>query len=143
MKPGPLKILFIVLAVVFLGAGCNQKPPASNQQLSTTKPPQGQIQEDPITITVEQTVEGSSTNSGAVTAVEGANALVLLKMYHKVETKTFSGIGEYVLSIDGKKENPGKNFWALYINGTQSQVGASDYKPKGGDKIIWKLEAIK
>ena len=73
---------------------------------------------------------------------EGKNALELLKQYHKVETKSYEGLGELVTSIDGVAA-ASNQFWAFYVNGQQSQVGASAYITKDADTIVWKLEEIK
>lgn len=129
-----LKAVFAVLALIFLSASCN---PTSKPQTPTSEIRQ-QIQ---VSFLVEGVDRGDQLFN--FYADENKTALDLLKSGHQVETKTFSGVGEYVTSINGKKENAGKNFWALYVNGQQSQVGASDYKPKNGDKIVWKLEEIK
>lgn len=134
MKHIAFKNLFITLAVVLLSASCN---PTSKPQ-----PPISEIRQQ---IQASLLVEGVDRGDQLFNfyADENKSALDLLKSGHQVETKTFSGVGEYVTSIEGKKEDTGKNFWALYVNGQQSQVGASDYKPKDGDKIVWKLEEIK
>ncbi|MDO8655529.1 MAG: DUF4430 domain-containing protein [bacterium] len=72
--------------------------------------------------------------------VEGKNALELLKSTHQVETQKFS-FGEMVQSIDGVA-SPATDFWAFYVNGKQSDVGAGDYQTKSGDKLSWKLQKI-
>jgi hypothetical protein len=69
-------------------------------------------------------------------------ALELLKDGHKVETKEYSGMGEFVTSIDGVAAEDGKNFWAFYVNGQMAAEGASTYKTKDGEKIEWRLDAI-
>lgn len=74
--------------------------------------------------------------------VAGKNALALLKASHATETKSYKGLGELVTSIDGVKADS-KHFWSFYLNGEQAQVGAGSYTTKSGDKITWKLEAIK
>lgn len=129
-----LKALFFASAIVFLAASCNPNSPVNNQKL-----------EERVQIQASQIVEGVDRGSQLFNfyADENKSALDLLKSGHQVETKSFSGAGEYVTSIDGKKEDAGKNFWALYVNGAQSQVGAGDYKPQNGDRIEWKLEEIK
>lgn len=75
--------------------------------------------------------------------VEGQNALALLKAGYVVETKDFSGLGEFVVSIDGVTPDPNRSFWSFYVNGSQSQVGASQYQTKASDVIEWKIEEIK
>lgn len=70
----------------------------------------------------------------------GKNALDLLKGKYTVETQSFSG-GEFVSSINGIKPDA-NHFWAFYINGQSSNVGAGSYVTNDGDVIDWKLEAI-
>ncbi len=74
--------------------------------------------------------------------VEGVDALTLLKQQFQVQTKDFGpGMGEFVESIQNIK--PGKDeFWAFYINGSSSNVGASSYQTKADDTLEWKLEKI-
>jgi hypothetical protein len=164
-------ILIIASAVILLAAGCNkaqpeqqQSQPPQNQQepnQQTTIPggqtqtsqnpggpdyfPNGQqlggVAKAP-TITVTQAVEGSNFNKPTEVVQEGETALDLLKRDHQVDTKIYSGMGEFVISIDGIKPDS-KRFWAFYLNGKSSSVGASGYKLKDGDKIEWKLETIK
>lgn len=73
---------------------------------------------------------------------EGQTALALLKATHRIETKTYSGIGDFVESIDGQKGDSG-HFWSFYVNGKAATVGASSYVTKTGDVIEWKFEEIK
>lgn len=87
-------------------------------------------------------VQQKSSTEVSYKGVEGKNALELLKQTHKVETKTYKGIGELVTSIDGVSPDS-KHFWAFYVNGQQSQVGAGAYTAKGTDTVIWKLEEVK
>ncbi len=136
------KAVFVVSAIVFLSAGCNwnQESGIRDQEL-TGKPQAGDNQSKQIW--VSQSVNGVENPVDDFLLEPGTSALDLLKMSYQVETKTFSGIGEYVVSINGQKEDTGKNFWALYVNDKQSQVGASSYYPKDGDKIVWKLEEIR
>ena len=73
---------------------------------------------------------------------EGKNALDLLKASHKVDVKTYSGIGEFVDGIDGLKSDA-QHFWSFYVNGKQATVGAGSYTTKATDVIEWKFERIK
>jgi hypothetical protein len=73
---------------------------------------------------------------------EGKNALELLKQKYPVEVKSFSGVGEFVDAINGVKPDE-KHFWSFYVNGAQSNTGASTYITKSSDVIEWKLEEIK
>ncbi|MBX4186889.1 MAG: DUF4430 domain-containing protein [Candidatus Doudnabacteria bacterium] len=72
---------------------------------------------------------------------DGKNALDLLKQSHRVEVKSYS-FGDMVMSIDSIAPDA-KHFWAMYVNGQLSQVGASQYISKSTDRISWKLEEIK
>ncbi|MCL2451963.1 DUF4430 domain-containing protein [Candidatus Saccharibacteria bacterium] len=73
---------------------------------------------------------------------DGKTALALLKKKHAVETKEFTGMGEFVTAIDGVKAEDGKNFWAFYVDGEMATEGASTYETKSGEKIEWRLEDI-
>jgi hypothetical protein len=73
--------------------------------------------------------------------VEGKNALELLKASYQIQSKEYSGLGEFVESINGI--TPDKDqFWSFYVNGKQAAVGASAYITKNGDVIEWKLEKV-
>lgn len=128
------RILLSVFAVLLISAGCNQQSAVSNKQSA----------EEQQAIQIRQMVEGDMADSlFNIYVSENKTALDLLKMGHTVETKTFSGVGEYVIAINGKKEDSGKNFWAFYVNNKQTTEGAAIYKPKDKDFIEWKLETIK
>jgi hypothetical protein len=72
---------------------------------------------------------------------DGKNALDLLKASHRVDVKSYS-FGDMVTGIDGISPDA-NHFWAMYVNGQMSQVGASQYVTKNGESIEWKLEEIK
>lgn len=127
MKHGALKILFVVSAIVFLAGGCLGTPRTGKE---------GKIYQR-----AEKQLQ--NTQSIKYEGETSRTALGILKEKYTVETKEFSGIGEYVTSIDGKKEDTGKNFWAFYVDGKQANVGASQYQTKDGEMIEWKLELIK
>ncbi len=74
--------------------------------------------------------------------VEGKNALELLKASHRVDTKDYPGVGEFVTAIDGLETDSKTSFWAFYVNGKQSPVGASAYITKDSDELEWKVETI-
>jgi len=70
---------------------------------------------------------------------EGKTAMELLKASHQVEATPFD-FGDMVTSIDGVKPDSSQ-FWAFYVNGQASMVGADAYQTKNGDQITWKLDA--
>ncbi len=72
--------------------------------------------------------------------VDGKNALELLKASHNVEAKHYS-FGDLVTGIDGVMPDA-NHFWAMYVNGEFSQVGASQYMTKSSDTIKWQIDAV-
>jgi hypothetical protein len=129
------RIIVLALAMVFVAASCNKTAVQNSPQVQTQEPELAKIQ-------VYETVEGSNLNKPDYEVHEGVAALALLKGTHTVQTKEYSGLGEFVESIDGTK--PDKNhFWSFYVNGKQAEVGAGAYVLKNGDRIEWKLEKIK
>ena len=72
---------------------------------------------------------------------DGKNSLDLLKASHRLEVKSYS-FGDLVTGIDGITPDD-KHFWAMYVNGQFSQVGASQYMTKSGDAIKWQIDEIK
>lgn len=128
------KITLVFIAVVMLAAGCGNKTPAAVSQES---------QEVRAQIQVSQKVEGQfSEKLFNFYEDENKTALDLLKTSYQVETKNFSGVGEFVESIAGTKADS-KHFWEFIVNGKSSNIGAGSYKPQNGDKIEWKLTEIK
>lgn len=57
------------------------------------------------------------------------------------ETRSFSGIGELVESINGKKNANGL-YWFLYVNGKSAEVGVSQYELSPGDEIEWRYKEM-
>lgn len=56
-----------------------------------------------------------------------------------IKTKKFGSLGYLIDGINGKDSRDGY-YWTLYINGLESNVGASLYVPKTNDIIEWKYE---
>lgn len=67
----------------------------------------------------------------------GVDALTLLKKNADVTTKHYS-FGDLVTSIDGSY-GTGPKYWTFYVNGKESDVGASSYITKNADTLEWKL----
>lgn len=159
-----LSFLLSLSVIIFLAAGCNKQQTSNNQQnprpviaeqtqtiqkasstdyspKSSSPPVVNQSIPKAGDITVTQRVEGSNLNKPSYQIANAKTALDLLKSSHTVKTKVYAGIGEFVESIDGVKPDS-KHFWAFYVNGVSSNVGASSYNLKNNDKIEWKLSAI-
>lgn len=157
------KILIVFAAIFLLAAGCSkgndqsvsksvdqsasQATPTPSSVATTpkgmtqTKDNAGRPDYTPGFVVVTQTVEGSSLDQPYTKIKDGATAYDLLSSAHKVESKSYSGIGEFVESIDGIKPDS-QHFWEFILNGKSSNVGASSYTLKDGDKIDWKLAKI-
>lgn len=157
------KIFILSATALLLAAGCNKTQPSINKQTipsvdtqvqqkaasSSTSNVQEQAKQNPAKedllpdaqVTVQQTVEGSNLNRPQYTIMLGSDALTLLQSTHKVEIKDYGSMGKFVLSIDGVKPDS-KHFWEFFVNGKSSNVGASVYVLKAGDKIEWKLSTI-
>lgn len=132
------KLIIAAVAALVVAGGAVGILATQNEPKQTQQSTQTQTQTKTQTTQTEQTQQTEVTYKG----VEGKNALELLKQSHEVETKSYEGLGELVTSIDGVAADS-KHFWALYVNGQQSQVGAAAYISKDTDTIVWKLEEIK
>lgn len=82
----------------------------------------------------ETRVGEGSTVMDAMQKIAGESKLTF-------ETRIFPGIGEFVESINGKKEGDGFH-WFLYINGMSSTVGASEVVLSPGDEIEWRFKKM-
>lgn len=121
-----LEIFVIVTIIGIIGIiyAFTQKPVQAPVQVSS--------QNQEINAEVPQTFEYQGE--------DGKNALDLLKAKHQVETQHYE-FGDFVTSINGVKADS-SHFWAMYVNGEMSQVGASAYLTKSTDTIKWQLEKI-
>ena len=72
---------------------------------------------------------------------DGKTALEILKSKFHVETTDFAGFGEFVNAIGGVEASD-THFWAFYVNGEMSMVGAGEFETSNGDRIEWRLEEI-
>ncbi len=70
----------------------------------------------------------------------GTTALDLTQQRMAVSVKG-EGSNAYVVGINGRDaDSSKKEYWAFYVNGKLSDVGAGSYQLKSGDKIEWKIE---
>lgn len=131
----PIITLLVIAAVAVIGVWYfNYKDDGSGAEQSGSSLQQGQGE-----------TSATVSNDGKLvtySGVDGQSALSLVKQYTTVETEEYTGIGEYVVSINGVKADSTNNFWGFYVNGEQAQVGAADYVTKNGDQIEWRLEDV-
>lgn len=120
------RFLIIIIAVGLLAAGCtNTKNTSTATTTSATTTP------------AEQNISTISYEGE-----DGKSSLEILKSKYPTETKEYPGVGEFVQSINGVTADS-TQFWAFYLNGASSNVGAGQYITKSTDKIEWRLEEIK
>ena len=53
--------------------------------------------------------------------------------------QNYVGMGEFIKSINGIS-NSNNLVWIYYVNGTEAQIGISNYKITPGDVVSWKYE---
>ena len=123
-----LVVSVIAIGGIYVFDGAKDKPASTADAVTTSQVATASISADGKT--------------ASYMGVDGKTALELLKSYTKSDTKTFSGLGEYVVSINGLVSDDGKNYWSFYINDVAAQVGAGDYVTKSTDKIEWRLEDV-
>jgi len=89
-----------------------------------------------------QSQNQAKAQSYTVAGVEGKTALDSLQAKHKVSIKQAAGLGQYVETIEDSTPDS-NHYWAFYINGQPSTVGAGQYTAKKGDSFEFRLEEIK
>lgn len=115
-----------VTAITLISAGCSF---AANQNTDSPENP------------ANQNAAVAPARYFTYQGEDGKTALEILKTKYQVQTKEFPGAGEFVESINGTQPTD-QEFWAFYVNGQTSNVGASSYATKSSDKIEWKIEKI-
>lgn len=124
-------------------AGTTTQPaPVQNPNIVTQTVGQATKPESkPGFIIITQTVEGSNLNGPYLQILTGATAQDSLTISHNVAYTNYGSMGIFVQSIDGITPDS-KHFWEFFVNGKSSNVGASSYTLKDGDKIEWKVSTI-
>src|SRR5262245_55183622 len=117
-KKAEIFIIIVVIALIGVVYALTRKPVLA-PTISQT-----QNQDDPY---------ATNLNLIEYKGQDRKNALDLLKASHMVEAKHYS-FGDMVIGIDGVSPDA-NHFWAMYINGEFSQVGASQYMTKNSDSI--------
>ncbi|MCS7135895.1 MAG: DUF4430 domain-containing protein [Nitrososphaerota archaeon] len=101
-----------------------------------------------LILKVEVTIDsGNATKTEVIWLTKGATALEALRRIAVVETRYFAGLGEFIESVDGLRNNPeiGK-YWMWYIWNEEkarweyATVGAGSYKLRDEDKIMFRYE---
>ena len=154
-----MKRKYLLLLLALLAVGCNRQdvvefPPPAKQVIENNL---SQIVSSLETAVLEATKDSTQRplnrqtptplpeirEAGYITysGVEGKTAIEVLKTSAVIKTKIYSGIGEFVESINGETPD-NTHFWAFYVNGKKSTVGATAYVTRNTDNIEWKIESI-
>ena len=124
------KLIFVLIFIFIIGGVLYPKISQKSQILESPT----QVKK----ITVYQKV-GEFENKKTIIN-KGSVALDLLKTDFKIVAEG-DGKNAFVTKInDLSADKSSREFWAFYINGKQSQVGAGSYILNEGDKIEWKIE---
>ena len=70
----------------------------------------------------------------------GESVLDLLARTKNIQVKEYS-FGKMVTTIDNLKNGQNKKYWIYFINDQEAKIGASNYKLKPGERVIWKFKA--
>jgi len=120
MKNRNLSIIITVLAISLTASACNKAQAPADDQSSNQQ---------------------QSTKTFLVEGKAGETALDALQDKYDVSVKEQAGRGKYAESIEGTTPDS-NHFWAFYVNGQPSLVGAGQYTAKDGDKFEFRLEEI-
>lgn len=110
-----------------------------------TRPTAGSVQSAQTVASPAVSASASPAVSAAAKSlnyagVEGKTALELLKAKDPQAQTKGEGANAFVTTINGyTASDTRKEYWALYVNGKLSEVGAGSYATKTGDQIEWKL----
>ena len=158
------KVILASAAIFLLAAGCNKTANVSQSPAQIMQPAGTTISQAPKNVATPPPVPTPTPSAASVIVptatptpvptqkvidyvkyygVDGKTALDLLKVLYpgQVQTKVYSGVGEFVESISGVTPDS-KHFWEFFVNGKSSNVGASSYVTKTGDVLEWKLSEI-
>ena len=139
-----LEIFVIVVIIALIGiiyAFTRQPVLAPSNSISQNQnTPNSSLSLNPTSGEVPIPTQQVPTTTITYQGQDGQNALDLLKAGHQVEAKHYS-FGDLVTGIDGIAPDT-THFWAMYVNGNFSQVGASAYVTKSTDIIKWQIDAV-
>lgn len=137
-------IIIAIISAIGVAYALTQRPPGPlPSELAQNAQTQQTILPQPTPAPTEvQPVAQVPSSEISYQGEDGKDALSLLKASHRIETKEYPGVGEFVTVIDGIETDSKTNYWGFYVNGKQSPVGANAYITKNSDKLEWKVESI-
>ena len=129
------------MAVIFFGAVflVGQGDTFFNQSLNSHK--------EEVSANVTLVLEFSETDIREIQNLIITKEQTVLDLLSKVavennlefKTKDFGELGLLVSQIGDKINGQDNNYWQFWINNEFSQIGASQYKLSGGERIEWKF----
>lgn len=130
-------VIVVVIAVIGIVYAFKQETPSARLANNTDTT---QNQPADLLMAKNELNQPAPETSIVYEGVDGKNAMELLRMNHQVTVKTYE-FGDFVTSINGITPDSNQ-FWSMYVNGQQSQVGASQYMTKNGDSIKWQIDQV-
>ncbi len=132
-------IILVVFSLLFAFWGFHKLFPKNNFQAGKQKTQTV----SPKKIVVFQRIILSSQNQKSFDKIaieKGITALDLLRKKAVVKAQG-KGKNAFVLEINNlKAKKEKKEYWAFYVNGKPSSVGAGAYKLKPNDQITWQIK---
>jgi len=120
-------------------------------QVSDLRSRLSEIESAVITVKVGATIDYGDNMSRTETVYlsKGSTALDAFRRVATLETRHYSGLGEYVVAIDGIRENAdASKYWQWYIwqENTASwewaPVGVGSYELSDGENILFRYEVV-
>lgn len=139
MKKYKVIILIILISLSVLGLFFYY-PKATSQNLPQPNHPLAKEEvKESDQIIIE--INGVKYNTNYIENMSVYDSMNQLKNEGKINfvEKNYTGMGKFISEINGTRGNGSKN-WIYYVNGTEAQVGVSNYKIKARDIISWKYE---
>ncbi|MDO8472002.1 MAG: DUF4430 domain-containing protein [bacterium] len=136
-----MKLIGLIIVIVLVGwfVAARRQTPTPVQEVGTSPTV---VAPDTVVSIDSDTTKPVSATTYNYDGVAGKTALELLKAkYQNVATQS-SSVGDFVTTIDGKKADSTKEYWAFYVNGSLASEGAGTYATKATDKIEWRLELL-
>ncbi len=146
MKKNLKIIIFLGLIVIIAGLvwQLSAQPKTKNETIEqVTGQEQGQLSvtfnfaDDQKTNLVYPYADTLTTDLSTITESMAA------KQNWAFEYKDYGEMGKMITKINNKTNGQDNKYWQYYVNGALSQIGASQYVPKSGDKIEWRFEVSK
>lgn len=132
------KYILLGITVIALSAGSYL---TERSFLSSANAPAAKIATTTVSSTASLSVEGTRYQIPITIQTSVFNAMRALASTtaFNFSSREFSGMGEFVESINGKKNADGY-YWILYVNGAASQTGASQTAVSPKDTVEWRFE---